>query len=98
MCFCFVGKTAQEIAEAVLKDERPEVPYYCPAPYKSEMEACWSPLPRYRPAMSDIIDSIKSFGANAEEWEEKTAIEAKIILKQKTLEERIRTEVDEVAV
>lgn len=49
----------------VMKGERPVIPADAPRDIAGVVRACWSDAPRERPAMSEVMKSMKSHG-----WED----------------------------
>ncbi len=86
-------KTEQEVKDALLAGSRLEVPYFCPKGYKLEvLDALWAADPAARPSFTTLVESFKIFSTGADFWEEQTAIEMKIILKHKSIDEKSRQE------
>jgi hypothetical protein len=53
-------KSSEAIVEAVLQDERPEIPFYCPPPYRSAvLNNAWAPRADERPGFSDLVGTLK---------------------------------------
>jgi len=45
----------------VIKGKRPIIPKECPADLKRLITACWSPKPKQRPSMSNIMQMLRKF-------------------------------------
>lgn len=81
----WAGLSSPQIAQNVLRDERPELPYYTPPLYRSELlQPAWTSNPKHRPKPSELFAVLDKFNPLVSTWEAAMSVEDKIITNMKS--------------
>lgn len=79
------GLSSPQIAQCVLRDERPELPYYTPPLYRSELlQPAWASNLKLRPTPKEIIAVLDRFEPLVPTWEAAMNVEEKVITSMKS--------------